>query len=196
MCCTRLAHDCTWATWVYELGTVHGAVRKLQNILNCAFQCNYYYYYYGLTSPKWWRDGSNMSLKWPRPGIPIQGNKRAWNLALMDWMPELCFLFVTFLIKWDLQYPRQFCAIHPNSHGGLDYWLCFFDETWFYSQQYTWFEEALVKSEENNCRKGLLYHAQIPYSCAQNPIFLACYQKSETAGYRTWMFISLVLSVG
>ena len=46
MCCTWFAHNCAGAIWAYVLETVRGAVRRLQKISNCAFECDYYYYYY------------------------------------------------------------------------------------------------------------------------------------------------------
>ena len=52
MCCTWFAHDCAWATWAYVLETVRRAVRRLSEISNSAFECDYCCcYYYSSAGP-------------------------------------------------------------------------------------------------------------------------------------------------
>ena len=41
MCHMWFAHNCALATGTNVLETVHGAVRRLEQFLNCAFQCHY-----------------------------------------------------------------------------------------------------------------------------------------------------------
>ena len=103
MCCTWSAHDCAWATWAYVLETVHGAVKRLSKISNCAIEWDYYYYYKYL-NVSGSKPGSEARTRVPVSECQARGKLPASGvLCLFIYLFACFFLYCWFIhvfIEW------------------------------------------------------------------------------------------------
>ena len=142
MCCTWFAHDWARVAWAYMLATVRGAVRRLQKISNCAFECDYHYYKH--SSNSFVRPAPRFS---PTKQIYVPTTERLLltafqNLGLVSFS---MFLFCFALICFFLSNIRLHHPLEPHSayalHAGVKH-----------LGHEIWSTKALMCTENKVCR--------------------------------------------